>query len=183
MPNFSLDHWSQEELDRTLLSFEEIQGDLNYRQAQHSLRNLVNQLDLTAEEQSGLESQIDHLTIMLDKLEQSVIQIAAFGMVGRGKSSVLNALLGQEVFQTGPLHGVTRAADRSQWQLTQETIGDTNLERVAVAGVGNAQIQLIDTPGIDEVDGETREVLARENCQTGRFNPFYCCRRLDKSRI
>jgi predicted GTPase len=27
------------------------------------------------------------------------VQIAAFGMVGRGKSSVLNALLGQNVFQ------------------------------------------------------------------------------------
>ena len=162
MPNFSLDDWNQEELDQTLSSFGEIQGDLNYHQAQHSLRNLVNQLDLTAAEQSGLESQIDHLTIMLDKLEQSVIQIAAFGMVGRGKSSVLNALLGQEVFQTGPLHGVTRTADRSQWQLTQETIGDSNLERVSISGVNNAQIQLIDTPGLDEVDGETREALARE---------------------
>jgi GTPase SAR1 family protein len=33
---------------------------------------------------------------------------------------------------------------------------------VALPGIGNSQIQLIDTPGIDEVDGETREALAHQ---------------------
>jgi GTP-binding protein Era len=33
---------------------------------------------------------------------------------------------------------------------------------VALPSVGNSQIQLIDTPGIDEVDGETREALAHQ---------------------
>ena len=156
--------WNPEELDNAILAFEKIQEELNYQQARESLRDLVNQIDLTGEEQAGLESEIDRLAAMLDKLEKSVVQIAAFGMVGRGKSSVLNALIGQEVFKAGPLHGVTRTAEKFNWQLTQETIADSDrqVQRIALPGKGNSQIQLVDTPGIDEVDGETREALARQ---------------------
>ena len=161
---FAEGSWNPEELDNAILAFEKIQEELNYQQARESLRDLVNQIDLTGEEQAGLESEIDRLAAMLDKLEKSVVQIAAFGMVGRGKSSVLNALIGQEVFKAGPLHGVTRTAEKFNWQLTQETIADSDrqVQRIALPGKGNSQIQLVDTPGIDEVDGETREALARQ---------------------
>ncbi len=160
----SSENWNPEDLDSAILSFEEIQEELNYKQAQDSLRDLLGNLDLTSQEQAGLEAEIDHLTAMLDKLEQSAVQIAAFGMVGRGKSSVLNALLGQEAFKAGPLHGVTSTVGSANWELTQETLGnsDQNVQRIALPGAGNCQIQLIDTPGIDEVDGETREALARQ---------------------
>jgi hypothetical protein len=149
------------ELEEALIGFEEITAELNYRQAQNSLRSLISNLDLTAEEQEGLESEIDRLTQMLDKLEQSVVQIAAFGMVGRGKSSLLNALVGQDIFPTGALHGVTRTIDRANWKLTPEQIADTseNLQRLTITGQGG-EIQLLDTPGIDEVNGEAREALA-----------------------
>jgi len=84
--------------------------------------------------------------------------------VGRGKSSVLNALLGKNVFETGPLHGVTRTHQDASWQLENEPETQSNSEvlRVTLPSLGNSQIQLIDTPGIDEVDGETRETLARQ---------------------
>lgn len=151
-----------QDLDRAILDVAEIESELNYKQAQDALRNLVTKLDLTPQEQAGLESEIEDLTHMLHKLEQSCVQIAAFGMVGRGKSSVLNALLGKPVFETGVLHGVTRNTQYSSWQVSQETLGDAeqNLLRVTLPSIGNSQIQLIDTPGIDEVDGETRESLA-----------------------
>ena len=149
------------ELEQTLFNFQEITDELNYRKAQNSLRSLISNLDLTTEEQTGLESEIDHLAQMLDKLEQSVVQIAAFGMVGRGKSSVLNALVGQDIFPTGALHGVTRTIDTANWKLTPEQIADTaqNLQRLTITGKGG-EIQLLDTPGIDEVNGEAREALA-----------------------
>ena len=70
---------NQAELEQTLFSFEEITAELNYRKAQNSLRDLISNIDLTTEEQTGLESEIDRLTQMLDKLEQSVVQIAASG--------------------------------------------------------------------------------------------------------
>ena len=149
-------------MDNLIFSFEEITAELNYRKAQNALRDLISNIDLTAEEQTGLESEIDRLTQMLDKLEQSVVQIAAFGMVGRGKSSVLNALVGQDIFPTGALHGVTRTVNTTNWQLTPEQIANTpeNLQRLTITGGQGGEIQLIDTPGIDEVNGETREALA-----------------------
>jgi len=157
----------QQELEQTLLDFEAVTAELNYRKAQNSLRNLISNLDLTAEEQQGLESEIKRLTQMLDKLEHSVVQIAAFGMVGRGKSSLLNALVGQDIFPTGALHGVTRTIDTANWKLTPEQIADTsaNLQRLRITGSQGGEIQLLDTPGIDEVNGEVRETLACDLAQ------------------
>ncbi|HAA29260.1 MAG TPA: GTP-binding protein [Cyanobacteria bacterium UBA8553] len=151
-----------QEIDHAISSVEEIQAELNYKQAQDTLQQLVTNLDLTPQEQAGLEAEIEDLTHLLNKLEHTCVQIAAFGMVGRGKSSILNALLGQPVFETGALHGVTRDSQYANWQVSQETVGNTDQDilRVALPSVGNSRIQLIDTPGIDEVDGETREALA-----------------------
>ncbi len=150
------------ELDNVIFSFEDIEAELNYKQAQTALRNLLNNLDLTPEEEAGLEMEIADLETMLAKLDRMVVQIAAFGMVGRGKSSLLNALVGQSVFETGPLHGVTRTAQRVNWSITQEVVGETERAfRVTLpAGSGQSQVELIDTPGLDEVDGETRAALA-----------------------
>ncbi len=161
--SFTQQSWNAEELDNTILSFAEITAEINYRKAQKALRGAIASIDLTEEEQAGLESQIDRLTGMLDKLEQSIVQIAAFGMVGRGKSSLLNALVGEEIFPTGALHGVTRKVNTHQWQLTPESIAETqdSLQRLTI-GTPLGQIQLIDTPGIDEVNGEVREALARD---------------------
>lgn len=158
----------QQELEQTLFDFEEITAELNYRKAQNSLRNLISNIDLTVEEQRGLESEIKRLTQMLDKLEHSVVQIAAFGMVGRGKSSLLNALVGQDIFPTGALHGVTRTIDTANWTLTPEQIANTsaNLQRLTITGSQGGEIQLLDTPGIDEVNGEVRETLACDLAQT-----------------
>ncbi|WP_414574781.1 GTP-binding protein [Anabaena sp. CCY 9402-a] len=153
----------EEELDSAIFSFEDIQAELNYKQAQTALRNLVASLDLRPQEKAGLESEIADLETMLGKLDSMVVQIAAFGMVGRGKSSLLNALVGQSVFETGPLHGVTRAAQSVNWSISEEAIGETERAlRVTLPAVGKSQVELIDTPGLDEIDGETRTVLAEK---------------------
>ena len=152
-----------EEIDSAILSFDDIQAELNYKQAQTALRDLVANLDLTPQEQTGLEAEIEQLETMLGNLERRVVQIAVFGMVGRGKSSLLNALLGQAVFETGPLHGVTRTYSQVSWGISEETLGDFNcLRRVTLPGLGESQVELIDTPGLDEVDGETRAALAAQ---------------------
>lgn len=155
--------WEEEEWENTIINFAHLQGEINYKQAQESLENLLLNLDLKEEEKQGLETDIEHLSQLLQKLEDSVISIAAFGMVGRGKSSVLNALVGQEIFITGALHGVTREIDQTNWRLDKENIGNSEqkVQRL-IQGVENVQIQLIDTPGIDEIDGETREALAHQ---------------------
>ncbi|HHP7229941.1 MAG TPA: GTP-binding protein [Xenococcaceae cyanobacterium] len=144
------------EFEATIGNFAEINTQINYRKAQNSLRNLISNLDLTLEEQQGLESEIDYLSGMLDKLEQSVLQIAVFGMVGRGKSSVLNALIGKDIFATGALHGVTRNIAQIDWDMDK-----AQLQRLTISQSGSQnKIQLLDTPGIDEINGEQREILA-----------------------
>lgn len=152
------------ELDQAIGGFEAIQAELNYQQAQTSLRDLVSKLDLTPRERRGLESELQGLQGMLQKLDNQVVHIAVFGMVGRGKSSLLNALLGEPLFATGPIHGVTRTIDRASWRIEPEESAEAAdpLVRVSLRSSGNARIELIDTPGIDEVDGEARERLARQ---------------------
>ena len=152
----------EEELDSAIFTFDDIQAELNYKQAKTALKNLVNNLDLSPGEKLGLEVEIHDLETMLDKLESMVVQIAAFGMVGRGKSSLLNALVGREVFVTGPLHGVTRDAQTVNWSISQEALGTL---KATLSSNGQSQIELIDTPGLDEVDGETRAALAAQIAQ------------------
>jgi len=82
---------------------------------------------------------------LLDKIENNEIHIAVMGRVSVGKSSLLNAMLGSNVFSTSPLHGETRKLDRSAWQ-----------------SYDSGGVFLIDTPGLDEANGEQREQLAIE---------------------
>jgi small GTP-binding protein len=82
---------------------------------------------------------------MLDKLEQGHIHIAAFGRVSVGKSATLNALLGEQRFSISPLHGETKRTQMGAWDECR-----------------SGGIFLIDTPGLNEVDGEARERLAHE---------------------
>ncbi|MDJ1180064.1 GTP-binding protein [Roseofilum sp. BLCC_M91] len=152
----------ERELEQTVLSFADIQAELNYKQATESLQSLVRNLDLSASERSGLETEIENLQGMLDKLEQSRVQISVFGLVGRGKSSVLNALLGDRVFETGPTHGVTRAIHGASWEISTQREPVSDLVRVTIGRQGQAQIQLMDTPGIDEVNGQQRSQLAHQ---------------------
>ena len=80
---------------------------------------------------------------MLDKLQHGHLHIAAFGRVSTGKSSLLNALIGEERFATSPLHGETKLTSMAPWS------------EVEAGGM-----YLIDTPGLDEAGGEDREALA-----------------------
>jgi small GTP-binding protein len=85
---------------------------------------------------------------MLDKLEHGHIHIAVLGRVSVGKSSVLNALIGEQRFSTSALHGETVRNEMAHWD-EQES----------------GSLFLIDTPGINEIDGEARERMAHEVSQ------------------
>lgn len=161
----------------------------------------------------GIESDLADMQAMMDKLEEEVIHIAVFGLVGRGKSSLLNALLGRSVFQTGPTHGVTQAAQTASWSMDWETrvipmskldrdqippstrkdpldhtrsplssdhqdphppnvlpltegVIQPSVQSISVTSWAGSRLELIDTPGLDEVDGEHRAQLA---CHVARM--------------
>lgn len=153
----------EQELGTLVGDFQDLQDDLNYRRAQDALRDLVQRLKLSPRERTGLDEAINSLNGLLDKLENTVVHIAVFGLVGRGKSSLLNALLGAEVFATGPTHGVTQVVEGTSWTVSREPlVADTpDLLRVSLQGMGQSRIELIDTPGLDEVAGAERAVLAQ----------------------
>jgi len=149
-----------ENLSETIASFNTIQAERNYQQAQNTLRQILVNLDLSQRERSGLESEIAQLSNMLIKLDRAVFQVAVFGMVGRGKSSLLNALIGQNIFEAGVLHGVTKERQQVVWEIDnwQDAF---DLDKDTPATLAEA-IEFIDTPGIDEVEGEERQLLAGE---------------------
>ncbi len=100
-----------------------------------------------------LDQSLTPLATTLDKLDRGVVRIAVFGLVSRGKSAVLNALVGETLLETGPLNGVTRQIKVVEW--SPEGRQATGSETAAV-------IELFDTPGLDEVDGTTRAQMAAD---------------------
>ncbi len=120
-------------------------GEGHLELARESLRELLDDTRVPASVREALSEDYAQIERMLDKLEHGHVHIAAFGRVGVGKSSVLNALLGEERFSVSALHGETRTADAMAW---------TSYE--------DGGVYLIDTPGINEIDGEAREELARD---------------------
>ncbi len=102
--------------------------------------------------QATLQTQLEILNASLKKLDQCLIRIAVFGLVSRGKSAVLNALLGESLLQTGPLNGVTQWPRSVRWDVVIDNSSEDNI----------IPVELIDTPGLDEVGGEVRGDMARE---------------------
>ena len=109
------------------------------------MRALLDDERVPGEVRDALGDDYRQVEVMLDKLEHGHIHIAVFGRVSVGKSALVNALLGEERFATSPLHGETRTIQSGQWHEFRD---------------GN--IFLIDTPGINEVDGEARERMAHD---------------------
>ena len=104
-----------------------------------------NDLELSPRERSLLRGELALLDRQLERLDQRRLRIAVFGRVGVGKSSLINALIGQRLLETDVAHGSTRRQTSVEWRLP---IGGLN------------SIHLVDTPGIDEIDADGRARLA-----------------------
>nr|WP_275337030.1 GTP-binding protein [Nodosilinea sp. TSF1-S3]MDF0369813.1 GTP-binding protein [Nodosilinea sp. TSF1-S3] len=98
--------------------------------------------------QAAVQQGLGQLQNLSAKLESRCLRVAVFGLVSRGKSAVINALVGENLLETGPLHGVTRWPRSVYWQPQV----DSDLPW---------QIELVDTPGLDEVGGDIRAEMAQ----------------------
>lgn len=121
------------------------EADQQLLQANRHLRDLLEDTTIPSAVRAGLSREFDEIDAISRKLRDEEIHIAAFGRVGVGKSSLLNALMQRDVFSTSPLHGETREESRASWRSLKQ-----------------GHLILIDTPGIDELDDEGREQLARD---------------------
>jgi hypothetical protein len=89
-----------------------------------------------------LRSEIEAAVADLEAKRQSQrLEIVAFGTISSGKSSLLNALAGRDVFRTSAVGGTTVTRSEIPWPA-----GDS--------------IVLVDTPGLAEVRGESRAAAA-----------------------
>ncbi len=119
-------------------------ADQNLDKAHASLRELLGKARVAGPVRQALAQDFLDLERLLEKLSKEQIHVAVFGRVSVGKSSVLNALLGEQRFSTSPLHGETKSVAIGEW---------TDCE--------TAGVLLLDTPGIDEIGGEARETMAK----------------------
>jgi small GTP-binding protein len=117
--------------------------DQHLLDADSHIQALLSDTNIPAVVKQELSREFAEIEVISDKIKNGEIHIAAFGRVGTGKSSLLNALLGKNVFSTSTLHGETKSSQHSLWD-----------------SVKSEHVVLIDTPGIDELEGEDREALA-----------------------
>ncbi len=116
--------------------------------AKESLSQLLHDKRVPSSVRHALKDDYAKLGDMLGRLENEHLHIVAFGRVSVGKSSLLNALIGEKLFSVSVLHGETTQTRQAQWE-TRETGG----------------VFLIDTPGINEAFGQAREQIAMEAAQ------------------
>ena len=119
--------------------------DENLQRAHESLKQLLDDTQVPDAVRAELKEDFVQVEAMLDKVASGHIHIAVFGRVSVGKSSLLNALIGEQHFATSALHGKTRQAAMAEWE-----------------EYDSGGIYLIDTPGINEIEGEERERMAHE---------------------
>ena len=103
------------------------------------------QLVLSGRERSVVEGLLNAFDRQLQRLQHQHLKVAVFGRVGVGKSSLLNALLGHAAFATDVAHGCTRHQQAQRWDQAIE---------------GLQRVELVDTPGIDEIAAAGRARLA-----------------------
>lgn len=101
-------------------------------------------------QQELTEYELTEISFLQEKLDKSAIAIALFGKVSQGKTSLLNALSGKNLGETGAVNGVTKGISTYAWS--------------DLRGEGNKKLELqfIDTQGLDEVGGEIGGGVALE---------------------
>lgn len=100
---------------------------------------------LSDDSKSRLLEDKKQLQRLIEKLEDKQFHIAVFGRVSVGKSSLLNALIGKTHFSTSVLHGETKTTTDVFWHQFEDH-----------------GLVFVDTPGIDELQGEQREEIAKQ---------------------
>jgi hypothetical protein len=126
--------------------------DDDYRDALDSVRSaIVKFAGCSEQERRELQHDLDALEKMAEKLQSGRVDIVVFGEISTGKSALINALVGDELSQVNVQGGWTKDV----WHVPWDGIG------YCVPGFAHSQVVLVDTPGLNEVEGAQRAAMAR----------------------
>jgi GTPase len=124
-----------------------------YAEAMASVRHAIAQFDGCSEaEKAALTKELAELESMSRKLEMGRVEIVLFGEIDTGKSALINALVGQAVAEVDVRGGWTKEV----WSTSWDGCG------YVVPGFEQSEVVLLDTPGINEVDGAQRAAMAHD---------------------
>ena len=130
--------------------------DEHYRRAVATVEKTLEKLHgCSNEEKQQLQGELHQLQQMLSKLTTGRVEIAVFGEISTGKSALINALVGQAVTEVDVQGGWTKEI----WHVSWEGAG------YCVPGLADSQVVLVDTPGLNEVGGQDRTVMANQAAQ------------------
>ncbi|MGY8768147.1 MAG: DUF697 domain-containing protein [Pirellulales bacterium] len=127
--------------------------DQQYIDALASVRSTLDTFKGCSEQEKELlRTDLDQLLKMESKLTAGRVEIVIFGEISTGKSALINALVGEAVSEVDVQGGWTKEI----WHVAWDGCG------YKVPGLGESEVVLIDTPGINEVGGADRGDLAQD---------------------
>ena len=127
-----------------------------YEQAISALQKTVDKLRRCSEqEKQKLQQDLTQLNEMVAKISDGRVEIVVFGEISTGKSALINALVGDAVAEVDVQGGWTKEV----WGVPWTGCG------YRVPGVGQSEVVLVDTPGLNEVGGADRADMAHQAAQ------------------
>ncbi len=124
----------------------------SYDAALDSVRHAIAQFaGCTDDERQHLHQDLDELERMAEKLTSGRVEIVVFGEISTGKSALINALAKEDLAHVNVRGGWTKDV----WHVPWEASG------YCMPGFAQSQVVLVDTPGLNEVDGRQRAEMAR----------------------
>ena len=127
--------------------------DSKFAEARDSLQQTLGKLrGCSDRERKEMQREFSQLNEMLSKLDKGQVEIVVFGEISTGKSALINALIGEAVADVDVQGGWTRDVQSSEWKACA----------YRVPGLNDSGVLLVDTPGINEVEGQQRASLAEE---------------------